>query len=188
MISIRKSSRPKARYMDTPSSMAGRVWSKTPSTIQCRKRWQVRVSSTIRREELNKFPLITCSQEAKLAWLSRSLQSRSSVAAKTLEAFPKDTQKSMACPFGFGRLDMLLCQVSRSFVNTVHPIWFLCLASYTDHEDTPNSFYSWVANSMTDKPPIDEGHAKVIEVMEHQASSGHKYSRRTRCKAGVGVN
>ena len=42
------------------------------------------------------------------------------------------------------------------------------LPFHTDHEDTPNSFYSWVANSMTEKPPLDERYAKVIEVIERQ--------------------
>lgn len=56
---------------------------------------------------------------------------------------------------------MLLCQIPNSLVNTVHPIWSPCLPSDKNHEDTQN-YYVWVANSMTEKPPIDEGHAKVI--------------------------
>lgn len=88
----------------------------------------------------------------------------------------------MACSFEFGRLDMLLCQIPKSHVKTVHPVWFPCLPSHTDHEDTPNSFYSWVANIITEKPPIDERYAEVIEVMERQTPSSRKYSRTARYK------
>lgn len=118
-----------------------------------------------------------------MPWLSRTSQSRSTVAAETCGMLRED-QQSMVCSFDFGRLYMLLCQRSDSLVNTVHLTWFLCLLSHTDPEDTPNSSYSWVANSMTEKPPIDERHAKVIEVMERQVPSGHKCLRRARCKRG----
>lgn len=47
-------------------------------------------------------------------------------------------------------------------------------------------FYSWVASSMTEKPPIDERHAELIEVMERQTPLGHKCSRRARCNKRLG--
>ena len=37
------------------------------------------------------------------------------------------------------------------------------MPAYTDDEDTPDSFYSWVANNITEKPPLDARHAQVIE-------------------------
>ena len=61
---------------------------------------------------------------------------------------------------------MLLCQLSTSLENTVRPIWLSRLSFQLDHEDTPTPFYSWVANIMTEKPLINEQHAKAIEVME----------------------
>lgn len=43
---------------------------------------------------------------------------------------------------------------------------------------------------MTEKPPIDEGHAKVIEVMEPQASWATKAreGQDARREAGIGAN
>lgn len=93
----------------------------------------------------------------------------------------EDQYKSIACSFDFARLYMLLCQRSdTSSTPSISYDFCTCLPT----QDTPNSFYSWVANSMTEKPPIDERHAKVINVMERQVPSGHKRLRRARRKRG----
>ena len=77
----------------------------------------------------------------------------------------------------YGRLDMLPRQISKSLINTVHSIWVSCSPFHTHHENGPHSFYSRIANSMTEKPPLDERQAKLIGVTTREIPLDRKSLR-----------
>ena len=90
--------------------------------------------------------------------------------------------KKQAEVYRYGRLDMLPCQISKSLVNTVHSVWVSCPPFHTHHDNGPNSFYSRVANSMTEKPPLDERHTRLIEFTKRETPIDCKRLRGARCK------
>lgn len=58
---------------------------------------------------------------------------------------------------------------------------FVFAISHTSRKWT-NSVYSRIANSMTEKPPLDERQAKLIEVTKRETLIDRKRLRGARCK------
>lgn len=81
---------------------------------------------------------------------------------------PEDKQKSTTRSLEIGRQ---ICYYARYQITSLTPSspydFRACLQAQIT-KIRQNSFYSWVANSMTEKPPVDERHAKAIDVIERQ--------------------
>lgn len=81
---------------------------------------------------------------------------------------PEDKQKSTTRSLEIGRQICYYARYRTTSLTPSSPYGFRAslLAQITNIRQ--NSFYSWVANSMTEKPPVDERHAKAIDVIERQ--------------------